>query len=230
MKSLSKFKKECEEITARIKQMGVNDYVVVDGVIDPERYLTTNPRILWILKETNSEDVSWSYLENFKNKDWILRCNGLSSIRRISYTSYGILKSGKKEWSEFPWSYEEECFNCLQDIALINIKKAPGNNKSDDNEIANAYKENRELLKKQIYLYDPEVIIFGNTMKYVEASDFEGLDLDKKQISVFGNHFYYAGKKLYINAWHPSCRGKDFTDKNYVMDIVNIVRNWVSRL
>lgn len=222
---IEKFVIDCEDITKKIEALKSNNNLVIDGVIEPKRYFNAKPRILWILKEANSSE-SWSLIEKFKNPVWLSQCNGLSSIRRVIYTSYGILYGENKAWKEFPWSNEEECLNALLDIAYINIKKVPGGNSSLNEEIANAYETNRHILKMQFDIYNPDIIIFGNTMQYVNLEDFQGLNNAEKMISDFNNHYFYGDNKLYINAWHPACRGKGFTDSGYVMDIVEIYRNW----
>lgn len=222
----NEFLEGCKIIDAEFEKMTSMTVTVTDGVIDCEKYYNANPRLLWILKEANSDD-SWSYINNFKNRDWLLRCNGLSSIRRVIYTSYGILHSSDKTWSEFLWSYEEESQSALQEIGFINIKKQPGGSTSNNNEIAEAYNNNKELLKLQINTYDPDVIIFGNTMNYVDLDDFAGLAQAEKHISPINNHFYYVGDKLYIQAYHPSYM--KLSDKDFVMDIVRIYRDWKNR-
>ena len=85
------------------------------------------------------------------------------------------------------------------------------------------------MLKQQIETYNPNVVIFGNTLQYFYKSDFDGLETAEKQNTEYGNAFYDTGDKLYIHTWHPAVRGAGFSDKEYVMDIVNIVRNWKSK-
>ena len=227
MKEVETLKEKCNQISERIKQIGVdnNSHFVIDGVIDPEKYLNAKYRILWILKEANSETDTWSYLEKFKDKDWLYKCGkSIPTLKRIIYTTYGILRDC--EWSEIPDASSEESFVPLQEIAIINIKKIPGGSTSETDEIQQAYYKNQELLKQQIETYNPNVVIFGNTLQYFYKSDFEGLETAEKQNTEYGNAVYETDNKLYIHTWHPAVRGAGFTDKEYVMDIVNIVRNW----
>ncbi|NDV69080.1 hypothetical protein [Dysgonomonas sp. 25] len=145
-------------------------------------------------------------------------------MRRLIYTTYGILRNC--EWSEIPDASNEASFEPLQEIAIINIKKIPGSSVSESNVIQQAYYDNQGLLKRQIETYNPNIIIFGNTLQYFHKSDFDGLETAEKQNTTYGNAFYDIGDRLYIHTWHPAIRGAGFTDENYVMDIVNIVRNW----
>ncbi len=217
------FIKGCNKIDDLFTQLTTKGTTVTDGVIDRNAYFNAKPRLMWVLKEANSEE-SWSYIDKFKTKNWLNHCNGLSSIRRVIYTSYGILKSEGSDWSKFPWSNEDVCQSALLEIAFINIKKSPGDSVADPSEIKNAYHEHRELLQLQINTYNPDIIIFGNTMDFVELSDFDGLESSECLVSGCNNHYYYANEKLYIHAYHPSYMR--LTDEKYVMDIVNIYREW----
>lgn len=225
MNKLGELIKIQEEITQDIEKIRETPakYSVVDGVIDPEKYLNAKYRILWILKEANSESLSWSYLTNFKRKEW-LGMHGRSSptLRRVIYTTYGILKDCN--YDDMPWANEEEAYSPLQEIAFINIKKEPGDSIAEADQIQQAYYDYRDLLKKQIDAYDADIVIFGNTLGYFYREDFKGLPNTEKQVTEMGNHFYNTGEKLYIHTWHPAYRGS--SNKDYVDDIVNIVRNW----
>lgn len=227
METLEFLKNRCYTISEQIKQIGLDNdsHYVVDGIIEPEKYLNAKYRILWILKEANSESDSWSYLEKFKDKEWLYRCGkSIPTLKRIIYTTYGILRNCK--WSEIPDASNEKSFEPLQEIAIINIKKIPGGSNSIGDEIQQAYYNNQELLKQQIDTYNPNVIIFGNTLQYFYKSDFEGLETAEKQYTEYGNVFYDTGNKLYIHTWHPAVRGAGFTDEYYVMDIVDILKSW----
>jgi hypothetical protein len=225
MRNLEELTKECNEISELIKQNGEarDSHYVIDGIIDPEKYLKAKYRILWILKEANSENDTWSYIDNFKRKDWLLDYGKSNpTLRKIIYTTYGILSD--LTWEGLPDASSEKSFEPLQEIALINIKKMPGTSVAITDTIQAAYDEDSEILKRQINLLDADIVIFGNTLNYFNKTDFKGLNNSEQQISEFGNHYYNTGDKLYINTWHPATR--NMKDEDYVMDIVNIARNW----
>lgn len=218
------FQKKCDDITEQIKKIG--NHVVIDGVVDINCYLKSPIKIMWILKETNSSG-SWSIVDNYKDHNWLTNNNGLMSIRRVIYASYGISHPEIIDWKDFPWSYEEECQTTLRNIAFVNINKSPGSSVANDAEIQDAYDRNRTLLKLQFDTYNPDVVIFGNTLKYVKTEDFDGdFSEDKRErTEKLDTHYYRADNRLYINAWHPSYFN-GISDKDYVMDIVEITRKW----
>lgn len=227
MVTIKKLKENCDTISEQIKQIGANNNgcFVIDGIIDPEKYLNAKCRILWILKEPNTEHYSWSFLEKFKNKDWLYKYGKrVPMLRRIIYTSYGILRDC--QWSEIPDAKNEKSFEPLQEIALINIKKTPGGRFSRPSEIIKAFNENKKLLKLQINTYNPNIIIFGNTLRFFETADFKDLKVAEKKCTQYGNVYYDTGNKLFINTWHPSIIR---TDKDYVMDIVAIATDWLKK-
>lgn len=225
MITLEKLITENNRLAQKIDSLAIerNQYRVIDGVINPEKYLNAKHRILWILKEANSESLSWSILDNFKNPEWLQKYGRSNpTIRRLIYTTYAILYDSL--WNDIPYGNTPEAFKCLEEIAFINIKKEPGDSSAESDQIQRAYNDNQDLLREQINAYDPEIIIFGNTLQYFEKSDFKGLETAERQNTEYGNAYYTAENKLYIWTWHPAIRSA--SDQDYAMDIAQIVKKW----
>lgn len=220
------FNRQCDLIDREFAELTTRGITVTDGVIDRERYYRTFPRLMWVLKEADSGD-SWSYIDKFRDRRWMRDNNSLPALRRVYYTTYGILRSGERPWSDFPGSTTDECLSALREIAFINLKKSPGGATSVYSELLEASVKHRKILKMQIETYDPEVVIFGNTLRFFSTDDFTGLSTAEKRISPLNNHYYFAGDKLYIYAHHPGYW--KISDEDYVMDIVGIYRQWRNR-
>lgn len=220
---------ECERLKNSITD--INPKGIVDGVINYEKFfnLKDKPKILWILKEANSpEDEAWDYqsllrIDNLKSKQELL---SIISIKRVIYTSYGLL-NGFKQWADFPNIKNEEVYSSAEEIAYININKMPAGSTSDDNLIYSAYERYKDVISKQIKVYDPDILIFGNTLKYL----FDDLDLNNNEKKYYdektGNTTYFKkNNKLYIHAWHP---GKWTTKEEvYCNEIINTAKKWWS--
>ncbi|MCD8101775.1 MAG: hypothetical protein LUE26_04270 [Alistipes sp.] len=205
------------------------NYVAVDGIINPGRYFHEPLKILWICKEPNSQaEYNWSYRWCFNDDGWIRDNKYTTFYKRLIYTTWGILEGGGCEWSDFPDLFNPDhypvLFDCLRRIAFINIKKNPGTSRSYDPEIRRHCEANKELLLSQIALADADVVIFGNTLRYFDKDDIAIPAGSRPYVSPVRNHFYLAGGKLFINAWHPAYFAVD--EKNYVMDIVRNVHRW----
>lgn len=139
-----------------------------DGVCDVAKYLGSSPRIMWVLKEFSDETTNeipsgggYCVYDCFSRDDaWKVR-----SWQRMIYTSYGIANHCR--WNDMDWIRNNKSMVAiLNQIAYINVSKMPGLIKSDDNNIRRCYSIWRTILLKQIQLYNPNIIIFGSTLKF----------------------------------------------------------------
>lgn len=222
---MNNLRKSYESIKREIENLQEN--VITDGIIDIETYCSIPenlPRILWILKEPNSsENKRWSYSDLLINDRQEWDSSVLSLVfKRIIYTSYGILN--QKNYNQIPSIHEKEVYDAIRQIAYINLKKTPGSSVVKDYNIALAYNNNKELILKQIEEYQPQILIFGNTMKYL----FEDLGIkesDKTYVDdkTHNTTYYIKDNKLYIHAWHPAAR---IASQIYCDEIISIANKW----
>ena len=184
-----------------------------DGVYDVEKYLASSPRIMWVLKEFVDEvedgkpsGGGYYIYECFtKDKDEI-RKN--PTWRRLIYTSYGIVN--RRRWNEMDWIKDDlSMVDILKQIAYINVSKMPGNITSDDNNIRRCYSIWRTILLRQIQVYNPNIIIFGSTLKFFwNDPDFKNImsGLTNEPIIKKGGYLdvYKSNEVLLFDAYHPS--------------------------
>jgi hypothetical protein len=171
-------------------------------------------------------------------------CYGELCARRVMLVSYAILKSINKNELVVPCSIEangKKKEEVLRSIALINIKKAPGSNKSKETEIANAYEINKNLLKLQIETYKPHIVIGGSTLRHFVKDKYFDNENSKPMnynTALYGSKFkdrkYYSLKdRIWIDAYHPSFYNKkkygeviEEEENDYIEKIVNAVLEW----
>lgn len=190
-------------------------YPIYDGVADIEAYLKSSLKIMWILKEGyddfdekgNPIGGGWYMWDLWDKPDaWKQRTQV-----GMSYVLYGFRNN--LTWGELPAiSRCRTMVNELKSIAYININKMPGQRKTSPGRAQEKYNFWKNIINKQIDTYDPEVIIFGGTMRF--------FDIDKEKIS----HITTIGSdKLYIeiykfnNRWlistvHPQLYSELFVD------------------
>ena len=205
-----------------------------DGIVNVEEYLKSPIKILWILKEVNDEDgynqrdafnelvqtvSDTKSLSNTNRKAW------WPTLDPIIYVSFQILNNFTT-WQKVNYIQDEPLMvSVLRKIAYINLKKEPGGAVSEDYRISEGYEKAKEILKTQIDLIKPDVIIGGNTIKYLK--DDYNLTSFKK---VEGYNLEYTSTKdcLFIDSYHPqylSRQNEDFKG-DYINEIVTIVKNW----
>jgi len=224
---------KCAEIESEIlaiKSDNPNIAPISDGIVNIDNYLNAKYKILWMLKESN--DLN----ENHEGGGWSLTkaINGLKSweeqpqtgritFQRIIYSTYGLLNDFIL-WKDMSHIRNEEVFESIKKIAYVNIKKIPGYATSNPLEIEHAYLANKDLLKRQIELYNPDIIIAGNTLQYF-FNDLQ-IPFDNKKSN--GKTAYYPSKdRLYIHAYHPSVRGNMINEEDYCNDIIRAGKDWI---
>ncbi|UOE37680.1 hypothetical protein [Chryseobacterium oryzae] len=129
--TIENLKLEQEKIIKEIENLKCeNSTPIPDGIIDVEKYFHSNPKILWINKDVNSEnDVDgWSLIDVLndlpnvltKEKGWN------QTFNPIVYTLYGIFN--KMEWEKIPFISEEpENCQCYKKYSLCKYEKTSRN-------------------------------------------------------------------------------------------------------
>lgn len=134
-----------------------------DGMVNPEKYCASETRILVVLKEVNDKDGKevWELTEFLNEpktrKTWGPLSRWINGIQNLD-TDY--------DWKDIKDFFDNGGKELLQSIAVVNVKKTPGGSSSDDkvlSEFALENSDNKDRLKKQIELYEPDIIICGGT-------------------------------------------------------------------
>lgn len=142
--------------------------LIYDGIANPELYLQSKQRILWILKEPydNGEgygaqgDGGWSMAEAMNNEpDKLSRWK---VFRPICYINYGIW-TGEGDWNDMPdLNDSEEIRKGIRKIAYLNVSKLPGLKGTPGDRIIEAYQKHRAIIFDQIKTYEPNIIFACN--------------------------------------------------------------------
>ena len=214
-------------------------YSVNDGIINITKYVASDFRILWILKESNDlqkEDgilcnKYWDLCEKINEMPWKDQKSikaGLTVFRRLSYCSYYILN--RHEYGGTIKQMNDAMWDAFKSTAYINVKKLPGTNSSDDIAIQSASNDNKQILMDQIKLFKPNIIIGCNTLRYF-SKDFE-FDINNKKFLSYpwlrkDQGYYPQKEKLYIDICHPAYRFKKITDEAFLQAIMFCFNDWI---
>ena len=237
------------EIDERIKQIW-GENCSLDGITDIDKYLITEKRILWILKEMNRNYKKTGtinqreYLRNeagYNLRTWnnVLRVtagtieffnsNG-SDVSRLAFNSLPKFEmvSGNKGVRYYNSNNRGEDVFPLDEIAMININKGIGGS-SSKNSVIKAYyakPEIRKLILEQIDYINPSVIIVCNSVEQLLCDLAEQDDISKYTAEIDSDNLYYkSGNRLIISTGHPLIRGqkKGLTSEKYCNDILDLI-------
>ncbi len=180
--------------------------VVEGGVSDEAQYTSAAYRIMYVLKEVNGGS-GWSLCDH-------LRSGGRDREHdptwdNIARWSEGIFSLPK----ELPWvQLEKDCRSrrakILPQICAVNVKKTSGSYVSDSRQVYAAARDNGEILKKQLALYAPDMVICCGT----EGAFVDACFPDKKiewQMTTRGVWYFRDRGMPVISFSHPAARVKD---------------------
>ena len=182
---------------------------ITDGLVNPKTYFASKYKILWILKEPYDEiEISeeggipcgggWSAAGNLANYDKISENYANKTYNRIANTTYCILNNLKRFESKIS---EEDAYKMFLSIGIMNVSKMPNLTLSDNSYIQKQYEIWKPILLEQIQLYNPDILIFGNTFSCFRKDIFTNEEISKQQ--VIKQRAFLRNKKLYLNWYHP---------------------------
>lgn len=184
---------------------------VYDGVADEAAYFAQKLRVAWILKEPwddfdekgNPCGGGWSLVKDafykddaWKNPVW----------QKIAYVMHGF-RAGQV-WEQMPWIRDaREMIHEIRSIAWLNVNKMPSLTNSSDGRFVRLYNEVwRDVLRRQIEVLDPQVMIFARTFGCFCNSEYK----DAVFYERFSNRwvkFYRYGDKVLLDTYHPGRKG-----------------------
>lgn len=198
---------------SRHKKKGYTEFVR-DGIVNPSIWFTQKQRILFLLKEAYND-------EKDKGKDWDLVTDYIAVPNKASGRIWnavaewydGLSKTTYKSVPRFDnWLhvekkniqlYHKAKYSFLQKCSIVNIKKSNGLKTSSDDDLCKYVEEDADLLKRQIALIDPTVIVCGSTFHLVKNNTSFILGADSSQITEDRGCYHIGGKDV-IAFYHPS--------------------------
>ncbi len=226
--------KEIDEEISKIVYQGRK--AIHDGIVDVDGYLNSDLKIMWILKEVNSDsdEGEWDMRDLFKDFKDETTNTGIKkgwggTYLPLIYTTYGIINNLK--WNDIPYIFDDyNVVETLKKVAIVNLKKVSGLAQADASELQSFHKEFGNILKKQIEYYQPNVILCGGTGEFLDELF---LDLFKEkyienQDEKSKTIFYKYDNAIIAYAYHPSYvkrKGSNF-EEEYCNSIINNVLEW----
>jgi len=190
------------ELDGKIKERYPNN-AVLDGIVNYDVFLKTEPKILWVLKETNISTFKDGcfLLNDSLNEDLAGHTNWKQTWGLVIEVSDAILHKAQNWEEEVPLLERLLKEETIKKIAVINIKKSGGGSVSDQNVINDAYKEDKDIIMSQIDAISPDIIINAN---HVDALFNDIKTSESQLVKLFSVAKFKNG--IIINAYHPNQR------------------------
>lgn len=201
------------------KAVGYESFVT-DGIVCPEVWFSQTTRVLFILKEAYNDErsrgVDWCLLDYLMSEDgskgriWTAVAEWQYALQNTTNRDIPVFDG----WLGCPVGdmkqYRKARGNLLKQCSVINIKKSNGRNGSDDADLLRYVKEDWELIKTQIELIDPTIIVCGSTFSLLR--DWTA-DPEQKRTQIFGvdtayipdsRGCYAIGSRALLAYYHPA--------------------------
>jgi len=189
-----------------------------DGIINEDEYESAPKKVLFIIRETN--DFPEGDL-----RDYLSKGPRYNIFHQLAKWAWGIL-NGFPDFKIIEQS-PEELTATTKKIAVINLKKHTGKEAVDFN-LLNAFVFlDHELIKKEISIIAPELIICCNTfVELMWALNITGVKENMSELPSLFNKTYdyeYTGNCAKVIPWpfHPAARGQHLDKYDKLRDFFN---------
>lgn len=213
-----------KEIKKIVIDQKLGNNIVPDGIVNTNLWKETNPKIVFVLKDTNDQETNLTelldkpfsgeyrkYIKDEEKRNQQIVKDLRTTWLNIARWSLGINKLLNKQkivkWidirPESDW-YKERWLKELKNIAVINIKKTVGKEKSIYSELRDAVKNYGALTWEQINLYKSNFVIFCGVSEvfntyYLKENQKINWEKTEKGYSYFKND-----NTIFIQFWHPN--------------------------
>ena len=221
MKDLEKVQtvEELLELWQQRHQNKRKNRFIKDGIINENIWHKTEVKVCFLLKESyfDASEYEKDVLlpdRNLKKHHW----NAHISCHDGHYV-YDLAEHLNKHEPWFMWRKVENWTKVLlqilglsvatpiQNIAVINIKKSEGVSESDYQDILSYAYDDCVLIRKEIELVDPDIIICGATYDYCVKAGLFDAPQEVAVLKDFGSRKVLRyGKRIILDCYHPSAR------------------------
>ena len=138
---------------------GSREGFVRDGVVSETDYSNSNPKIAFILKEVNDPrgggwDLREFFSEGRQPQTWDNITRWVHGIRNLDSIP---------NWNFYVNITREFRIETLKSICVMNLKKSPGTGTTDRAALKVVASEDKEYIRSQYSIYDPDLTICGGT-------------------------------------------------------------------
>lgn len=178
---------------------------VIDGCPNPEKYLASDHRIVFVLKDANLGNKFEGLLYDQRNE---LEFHPHRWWRTIGLWCSAIRYN--RSWADHCDSVtDQSSIACaLSDFAIIQLKKIGGVGAISNQSLTDTVLKDREMIRRQISIYEPNVVVAcGNGNELIKAFSPDELLRGETHYGVgYWNVSAFDQNFIIIDYCHPSAR------------------------
>lgn len=181
---------------------------ISDGAVNIESYVGSKLKICYFLKEAYSKDND----EDWDLAGWLDSGAMTKMWGNVAEWTYGIRNTTATNIAHKPQLTSEEKTALLKSVSVVNVKKSNGKVQSDYADLLRYANEDREFLKKELDILNPDVIICGNNSSLLRLL-YGATVQSKNKVSAEGridaeymsrNGYAFVGNQIIIDYYHPA--------------------------
>ena len=119
-------------------------------------------------------------------------------------------------------SYKNDDYSVLSKVAIVNVKKTAGASTTED-KVLEAAKAYQELIKEELQIIKPKVVVCCGTYEYAKELLFKGKSIKTPLLECGAEYFLHTDgdghKFVVVDFVHPSCRVKKQVTYAYAKDV-----------
>jgi hypothetical protein len=202
--------------------------LVTDGVVDEVSWAASRPKVLFLLKEVNSDGKG-----NWDLREQIIR-TGIRSETWDNVTRWTIgIRSPEAaiRWDALPKINERLRVQTLNSIAVMNLKKSPGSHTTVPGELKRAAASDRKFIERQFFLYEADIVICCGKSVADAIHPIVSCNPENRWTETSRGVPYreYMPSKFLIEYPHPEARVADYLLLYGLLDAVIEIRRIHSR-
>lgn len=193
-----------------------------DGIVDENCWLEnqTVPKICFFLKEARTKEEHYILTDDLRNNEpWRL-------WQRVAVWTQAIQMafSGEEAYNEEKIKLKSH--DAIKQIAVVNVKKSDGMKESDDDDLRVYAEQDKDLLKKELEIINPDIIVCGYTFGLLNTVLGDELNAEKTWDTMYG----FWKDKLVIDYFHPACHYPNRVNYYALMSICRMAEDeWEER-
>lgn len=194
-----------------------------DGIVNEEWWSQEQsvPKICFFLKEARTEqEQGYNLVQDLYNYEpWKL-------WQRVAVWTQAIQLafSGERAYDED--KIRMKAHEAVKQTAVVNVKKSNGLAESQGDDLWQYVRDDKDLLKKELELINPDIIVCGYTFGMLSEVLGNELDMDGTIDTMYG----FWKDKLVIDYYHPACHYPNRVNYYALLSICRLAKEeWKER-